>query len=113
MTKITNGMLHVPILCLSFVLVVIIVQHAVFLWHISFRISGGYLSMYNGFSGSEDMIIRYVVGGGRKGDKCDSTNNAGRVASVAVSASATTTAEASINNDEMVLKLDSGIVIVS
>ena len=51
--------------------------------------------------------------GERKGGKCDSTNNAGRVASVAVSASATTTAEASINNDEMVLKLDSGIVIVS
>ena len=48
-TKKTNGMFHVPMLCLSLVLVVIIVQHAVFLWYISFRISGGHLSMYNRF----------------------------------------------------------------
>lgn len=63
MITMTNGMLHISILYLSLVFVVIIVQHAVFLWHISFCLRGGTVMIRNGIYDGEDLVNRRKIGG--------------------------------------------------
>ena len=56
LTTMINGMLYVQILCISLELVVIIVQHAVFLWCVSFFLTGGTGMIYYGVSGDENLV---------------------------------------------------------
>ena len=75
LTTMINGMLHIPILCISLVLVVIIVQHALFLWYLSFRFSGRVFIMYNGISMAGALLFdgnlrgKGVISGDKKSQR--------------------------------------------
>jgi len=58
----TNGTLYIPILCLSLALIVIMVQHAVFLWHVSFCLTGGTVMIRNDIYGGGDLVDRQEIG---------------------------------------------------
>ena len=62
LTTMINGMLYVQILCISLELVVIIVQHAVLLWCVSFCLTGGTVMIHNGLFGDENLVNRRKIG---------------------------------------------------
>ena len=76
MTTMTNSMLHITIACISLVFVVLIVQHAVFLWHVPFRISrGGRGNQYiMDFRGAKTLLFDSKLGG-KKGDVTNHPNS--------------------------------------
>ena len=62
LTTMINGILHVPILCISLELVAIIVQYAVLLLCVSFCLTGGAVMIHNGLSGDENLVNRGKIG---------------------------------------------------